>query len=117
MPEPTSDELEVARILSEMLPNPYFFTPITLDDIRLEGGYPSTRLVVLLRERDRPDTLYGLVTVLSDWDFPGAGLGEVTPRVWAGWVNDLVMETVDADPGLPRSAPGPDGVVWIDMDA
>ena len=117
MREQTPDEVEVARILREMLPTPYFFTPITVDEVRLEDGHPRTRLVVLLRQADRPATLYGLVTVLSEWDFPGAGLGEVTPRAWAGWLHDLIMETVDADPELPLPEPGHEGVVWVDMDA
>ncbi len=115
--EPTLDEVEVARILREALPSPHFFTPITVDEIRLEGGYPTTRLVVLLRERAHPDIVYGLMTVLSEWDFPRAGLGAVTPLQWAAWVHDLIMETVDADPGLPRPEPDHEGVLWVDMDA
>ena len=115
--EPTAEEIEVVAILRGMLPSPHFFFPITVEDIRLEGGHPTTRLVVMLRMTERPERLYGLFTVLSDWDFERAGLGATTPSGWAGWLHDAVMEAVDAAPGLPLGPVGDDGVVWVDLDA
>ncbi len=117
MSEPTAAEREVARVLREdLLVRPQFLEPVDIEAVRLDGGYPNTQLVVLLRLRDRPESLYGLRTTLSAWDFPKAGLPEPTPSEWAGWVFDAIMEAVEADPGLPVRTPGQDGVIWVDLD-
>jgi hypothetical protein len=65
---------------------------------------------------ERPGLLYGLFTILSDWDFEGAGLPRQTPMEWAGWLHDRVMEEVDAAPGLPTEPVGADGIIWVDLD-
>lgn len=99
--------MEVARVLrDELLVRPQFWNPVDVEEVRLEGGYPATDLVVLLRLRERPRVLYGLRTTLSAWDFPRTGLPEPTPSGWAGWVFNDIMEAVDAGPGLRVRPPG-----------
>src|SRR5436305_1838901 len=112
MTAPTESELEVARVLrDELLVRPQFWNPVDVQEVRLQGGHPATELIVLLRLRERPQTLYRLRTKLSDWDFPKAGLPEPTPSGWATWVYNDIMEAVDAGTGLPTQPPGDDGVV------
>jgi hypothetical protein len=44
--------MEVARVLrDELLVRPQFWNPVDVEEVRLEGGYPATDLVVLLRLR------------------------------------------------------------------
>jgi hypothetical protein len=117
MSEPTDAEQEVARVLREnLLVRPQFLEPVVIEAVRLEGGYPHTQLLVMLRLEERPERLYGLRTTLSAWDFPKAGLPEPTPSGWAGWVFDAIMEAIEADPGLPDGPLGNDGVIWVDID-
>jgi hypothetical protein len=43
--------------------------------------------------------------MVSAWDFPEASLPEPTPRKWAVWVFNDIMEAVEAAPGFPLVAP------------
>ena len=117
--QPTVEETEVARWLRQLLPRSgaQCWYPIDVEDVRLEGGFPETKLVVLLRLRERRQVLYGLHTKLSEWDFPGAGLPQPEAEGWAMWVVDAVMEAVEATPGLPAEHPNDSGIVWVDLDA
>jgi hypothetical protein len=111
----TATELELLGWVSAGLARYDFWAPISLVDVRLEGE-SAPRLAVIVRSGDRPGEIFGLTTVLSEWDFPGGGLRQPTTQGWAAWIVDAIAEVVDSDNGLPVSSPDADGVTWITLD-
>ncbi len=81
--------------------------PVTVDGLWLEGEHDRLTLVVALTHGDRPEVRYELRTQLSDWDFV-AGEG------WAVWLQEAIVEAVDAAPGLPAATQP--GTVVVDLD-
>lgn len=84
-----------------------FWTKVTIEDVYLDGPSADPRLVILLKTREHPASLYGLRATVSDYH-PEDG----DPESWAGYIHDEVMEAVDAAPGLPTPT---DAVTWVDL--
>jgi hypothetical protein len=90
---------------------------VTTDEVRLDGSYPATELVVVLRDSARPDCRFGLRARI--WTDDGRPRGELhqfaSPAEFAMILNTHLEEEVMAYPGLPDECE-PGAVTWIGID-
>jgi len=87
---------------------------VTVEDVRVDGSFPDSRLVVVVRLSTRPDCRFGFRARI--WTNEGVSKGALNdfPEAedFAMILGTHLEETVMAWPGLPADC-APDGIAWV----
>ena len=80
---------------------------VVLEEIRLEGSFPKTEVIILFRSHHRPEVRFGHRERI--WSDDGVYVAE-----GSGIIATNLEETIIFAPGLPLDAePDAAGVIWI----
>lgn len=80
---------------------------VVFEEVRLEGNFPETELVVLFRSDYRPEFQFGVRERI--WSDDGVCVTD-----GAGVIATNLEETIIFEPGLPLDAePDVAGVIWV----
>jgi hypothetical protein len=103
-----------AQLMPRTLQDRRTLGTVTVEDVRVEGGFPDSRLVVVVRLSTRPHCRFGFRARI--WTDEGVSRGAANDFPDA---DDFAMilgahleETVMAWPGLPSEC-APDGITWV----
>lgn len=113
-PEPVEQELrdDLARALPLGRPSPKYargrmLESVTFEEVRLEGTFPKTEVVILFRSPSRPELRFGHRERI--WSDDGVYVTD-----GSGVIATNLEETIIFEPGLPLDAePDGTGVIWV----